>query len=160
MADLEILTGPRAGQRVAVDPQLTIGRSGTDLELADGEVSRRHAVLRTLAGGGLEVEDLGSTNGTWVDGRRISKPVALHPAAELRIGATVMRQAPTPVAAAPAQAPIPSGDPEPPANTFRPPTVTRRRGQRSAALLIGPTILSLLVVVATTIALVVYFALR
>ena len=161
MPDLEIVTGPRAGQRVSVVAQLTVGRAGTDLELSDVEVSRHHAVLRTLETGALEVEDLGSTNGTWIDNRRVSGRAVLAPGAELRIGSTVMRQA-----AAPAPQPVtpavggPFGDPGPPVETFRAATATRRRGQRSAALLIGPTIVSLLIVVAITIALVVYFALR
>ena len=160
MPDLEIVTGPRAGQRVSVESRVTVGRSGTDLELADGEVSRRHAILRALGTGELEVEDLGSTNGTWIGDQLIVGRVVLEPAAELRIGATIMRQAPAPAVATPVATSVPSGDPEPPAETFRPPTVARRRGQRSAALLVGPTIVSLLVVVATTVALIVYFALR
>jgi Inner membrane component of T3SS, cytoplasmic domain len=156
--DLEIVTGPRAGERVAVAGQLTVGRAGTDLELADVEVSRQHAILRALEAGALEVEDLGSTNGTWIDNRRVTARTVLAPDAELRIGSTVMRQAAAPPPPQPATPGV--GDQEPPVETFRPPTVTRRRGQRSAALLIGPTIVSLLVVVATTIALVLYFALR
>jgi pSer/pThr/pTyr-binding forkhead associated (FHA) protein len=155
--ELEILTGPRAGQRISVARELTVGRSGTDLELADAEASRHHAILRVLESGELEIEDLGSTNGTWIGDERVDGRALVTVGAELRIGATVMRQAAVP---APTGQATPLGEPEPELETFRPPTVTRRRGQRSAALLLGPTIVSLLVVVATTIALVVYFAAR
>lgn len=52
-------------------PVTVIGRgSEADVVLDDPGVSRRHAELR-LAEGGATVRDLGSTNGTWVDGERV-----------------------------------------------------------------------------------------
>ena len=51
--------------------QLTIGRSSTcELVLADDTVSRRHAELRAYDGCWL-LRDLGSSNGTWINGRRV-----------------------------------------------------------------------------------------
>jgi len=64
--------GPLAGQRVRVETQLVIGRVDADITLDDPLVSRRHAVIRP-SGDALEVEDLGSLNGTWVNGRRLEE---------------------------------------------------------------------------------------
>lgn len=79
----------RAGARVEVagsSRPLTgttvIGRGAeADVQLTDSGVSRRHAELR-LVGDAVEVHDLGSTNGTWVNGRRVQ-------VATLRDGDTV-----------------------------------------------------------------------
>ncbi len=68
---------------------LTIGRSqDSDLVLDDPQVSRNHARL-TRKGNTLLVEDLGSTNGTLVNGRRITGPHSLQPTETIAIGSTV-----------------------------------------------------------------------
>jgi uncharacterized protein YkwD len=56
-----------------------------DVVLDDATVSRRHATI-TRKAGGFELADLGSTNGTFVNGNRASKPVALKPGDEIRFG--------------------------------------------------------------------------
>src|SRR5215470_14065584 len=57
---------------LAPDSDLTIGRAvGADVVIDDTSLSRRHARFR-LAGGAVEVEDLGSSNGTRVRGSRIA----------------------------------------------------------------------------------------
>jgi DNA-binding NarL/FixJ family response regulator len=68
---------------------VTIGRSpGNDLVLAgDGNVSRIHAVL-TRVGPGWCLEDLGSTNGTYVNRSRLAGSRTLQDGDEMRIGAT------------------------------------------------------------------------
>ena len=66
-----------------------IGREGADLTLADDEVSRRHAVVRPVERG-VVVEDLGSTNGTFVNGEQISTPVTLTLGSTLRLGNSVI----------------------------------------------------------------------
>jgi class 3 adenylate cyclase len=70
--------GPLAGQRFSVESQLVVGRVGADADLTidDPLISRRHAVIR-LAAGVLEIEDLGSLNGTWVNGERLEAPRGL-----------------------------------------------------------------------------------
>ncbi|HEX8086155.1 MAG TPA: DUF1707 and FHA domain-containing protein [Solirubrobacteraceae bacterium] len=63
----------------------TIGRSdGCRLVIAHGTVSRRHAVLRRTADG-IEVRDLGSLNGTWVNGWRVDRAL-VRPGDALQIG--------------------------------------------------------------------------
>ncbi len=56
-----------AGRVLPIEQGLTIGREGCDIVLPDPEVSRRHAVMRVLESGGAAIEDLGSTNGTYVN---------------------------------------------------------------------------------------------
>jgi S1-C subfamily serine protease len=89
---LSILTGDQAGQSVPVGEQeLRIGR-GNDvgLILSDANVSRRHAGVRALSDGTAELRDLGSANGTYVNGERIDKAV-LRGGEQLQLGDTVMR---------------------------------------------------------------------
>lgn len=59
----------------------------------DGTLSRRHARLRLVALGAedaLLVEDLGSHNGTWVDGARLTAPVAVRPGQVIRAAGTLL----------------------------------------------------------------------
>lgn len=87
MHRLALVSGPRAGETVDIDARKEIGRRDADITLDDSEVSRRHAVVWP-AEGGLAVEDLGSLNGTWVDGVRIDSEVVLHGGERLRCGST------------------------------------------------------------------------
>jgi ABC transport system ATP-binding/permease protein len=89
MARLRVVSGPNAGQTVDVDEEVVIGREDTDLAIDDDEMSRRHAVVRRHANR-LQVEDLGSTNGTFVDGARIAEPTLLGGGAEIKVGTTVL----------------------------------------------------------------------
>jgi hypothetical protein len=90
MAHITLTTGPRAGDRIEIVGELTVGRETADIVVADDEMSRRHAVLR-VSDGALSVEDLGSLNGTWVEGRRIDRPTELADGAEVKLGGTVAR---------------------------------------------------------------------
>jgi pSer/pThr/pTyr-binding forkhead associated (FHA) protein len=87
MARLRVVSGPLAGQTIDVETEVVIGREDTDLTIDDVELSRRHAVVRRHASR-LQVEDLGSTNGTYVDGTRIEEPTILGGGAEIRLGTT------------------------------------------------------------------------
>jgi pSer/pThr/pTyr-binding forkhead associated (FHA) protein len=89
MARLRVVSGPAAGQTVDIEEEVVIGREDTDLAIDDVELSRRHAVVRRHANR-LQVEDLGSTNGTFVDGNRIAEPTLLGGGAEIKIGTTVL----------------------------------------------------------------------
>lgn len=77
--NLSVETGPKElrGVRIVVTGPVIVGRSpGADIVIAASYVSGRHAQFR-LMGQNLFVEDLGSTNGTFVNGNRISAPAAL-----------------------------------------------------------------------------------
>jgi hypothetical protein len=161
-AELEIVTGPLAGRRVPLPGEVTVGRMDTDLELNDAEVSREHAVLRPQPDGTVEVEDLGSTNGTWVDDRPAAPTAVLQPGQQLRIGSTVLRLAGAEATRTYAAPPTVEERTQPPPRrpVFAAPTVRRRHGQRSAALLVGPTVLTFATIALTAIALLVYFVAR
>jgi predicted component of type VI protein secretion system len=81
---------PMEGREVEAVAGAVIGREGTDIVLADPEVSRRHAAIREH-GGGVAIEDLGSTNGTMVNDRKIQGVQPLNDGDTLRIGNTVFR---------------------------------------------------------------------
>ena len=82
------------GRQHSIQPGATIGRADCDIVLPDPDVSRKHATIRQIDGG-LAVEDLGSTNGTYVDGERVTGITELRAGATLRFGNTVWRlQAP------------------------------------------------------------------
>jgi len=69
--------------------ELIIGRDTTaDLVINIAEVSRRHARLR-LEAGGFVIEDLGSTNGTFVNGQRMTGPTMLRPGDRIQLGEAV-----------------------------------------------------------------------
>lgn len=66
-----------------------IGRGRTaDVRIDALSISRLHARL-TYEGVGASIEDLGSKNGSWVNGRRVEEPVPLVDGDEVRLG-TVM----------------------------------------------------------------------
>jgi predicted component of type VI protein secretion system len=95
MADglaLHIVEGPGAGQRLAIDREISIGRApDNDLVLAGGEVSAHHARIAPAADGSAVVEDLDSVNGTFVNTHEVRGTARLDPGDELLIGVTVMR---------------------------------------------------------------------
>jgi len=86
-----IREGAEAGSEHPVDGELILGREhgSADLVIDDLGVSRRHARIVT-DGGGVVVEDLGSSTGTYVNGERITGPVEPLSGDELQVGATVL----------------------------------------------------------------------
>jgi predicted component of type VI protein secretion system len=79
---------PMEGREHALQAGATIGREGCEVNLMDPEVSRRHATIRDQ-GGSLAIEDLGSTNGTFVNDQRISVVTVLREGDVVRLGNTV-----------------------------------------------------------------------
>ena len=82
---------PRVGERFSLRASTSIGRdAGNDVPLSDEAASARHAVLE-LRDGDWWIEDLGSTNGTVVNGTRIERAERLHFGDELAIGRIALR---------------------------------------------------------------------
>ncbi|MFK7991280.1 MAG: ATP-binding protein [Sandaracinaceae bacterium] len=71
---LVVLMGSEAGRRYSLtSDHIVVGRSeDCDVQIDDGKVSRRHAVISQGAGNRWTIEDLGSRNGTIVNGRAVS----------------------------------------------------------------------------------------
>ncbi|GAA1903361.1 FtsK/SpoIIIE domain-containing protein [Streptantibioticus ferralitis] len=93
-ARLQVVGGPDAGGvHLLHGGQVRIGRSvEADVPIDDPDVSRLHCVVTVDPGGQITVADLGSTNGTRVDGRPVGdRPIPLPPGALLRIGESTLR---------------------------------------------------------------------
>lgn len=87
---LEIVEGPGAGERLALDDAVELGRDpGLPHPLEDVKVSRHHARIRPV-GGAAEVEDLGSTNGTFLNDQPLQIPTSIGPGDRIRVGFTVL----------------------------------------------------------------------
>ncbi len=94
---LHVVAGPDAGGvHLLHGGEIRIGRSAdADVPLDDPDVSRLHCAVTVAADGRVSVADLGSTNGTTLDGRRVGpRPVRLTPGALLRIGESALRLTP------------------------------------------------------------------
>jgi pSer/pThr/pTyr-binding forkhead associated (FHA) protein len=142
-------SGPRKGDRLTLSvPMINVGRADyNDLVLADPSVSTMHAKIQRR-GGVWILADLGSTNGTFMEGEPVTSEVALAPGATLRFGevsvlfeplddelpaepdgtrAMPRVEVPSPVAAAPT--PVPEASVRRPMVRRPPPTPEpRRRG--------------------------------
>ncbi|MGI5375853.1 FHA domain-containing protein [Streptomyces sp. CA-251387] len=94
---LHVVAGPDAGGvHLLHGGEIRIGRSAdADVPLDDPDVSRLHCAVTVSADGRVSVADLGSTNGTTLDGSGVTtRPVRFAPGALLRIGESTLRLAP------------------------------------------------------------------
>jgi hypothetical protein len=91
LSTLVIRQGEGAGDEYALEGETVIGREhgSADVVLADPGISRRHAAVRA-GGGRITVTDLGSSNGTYVNGSRLSGEVELADGDEIQVGGTVL----------------------------------------------------------------------
>lgn len=70
---IKAITGPFAGQEISIDRPMVIGRDpSADLVLQGGHISRKHAAL-SVRDNALWIKDLNSSNGTYVNGQRITE---------------------------------------------------------------------------------------
>ncbi|MFF4230326.1 FHA domain-containing protein [Streptomyces sp. NPDC001820] len=96
-AQLHVVAGPDAGGvHLLHGGQIRVGRSAdADVPLDDPDVSRLHCAVTVAEDGRVTVADLGSTNGTTLDGTPVSAhPVRLPAGALLRLGESTLRLAP------------------------------------------------------------------
>ncbi len=85
-----VRTGPNPGTVFELTKEVSlIGRDVTnDVVVGDAEVSRQHSRI-TRTPGGYVLEDLGSTNGTFVNGERLVAPRVMNPGDLVALGETV-----------------------------------------------------------------------
>ena len=90
---LRIEEGLGAGQTINLSDGgvYLIGRENADVALQDDKVSRKHAEVGIYGPGAYVLRDLASTNGTFVNGRRVSEKVKLKHWDLIRIGDTLIR---------------------------------------------------------------------
>jgi pSer/pThr/pTyr-binding forkhead associated (FHA) protein len=163
VAVLVVTEGPAAGQRFELDSEVVLGREGVSATIAeDSELSRRHAAVRPAAGG-FEIEDLGSRNGTFVNGQKIEGAMRLSGGDTIKIGQTVLalegvaRAAATAVSPTPVAAAAPSSAaPSEPFGSMAAPAAVHRRGIASRQL--GPMLVAWAIVIGDAIALAIYFS--
>jgi len=91
--NLYFLNGTRKGEQwELVPPGICIGREAdNDIQLLIAGVSRYHAKIEYTPDGKWKIMDLGSTNGTKVDGKKITQPRLLEPGMEIVIGEQIIR---------------------------------------------------------------------
>lgn len=120
LARLEVVAGKAIGMSILVDDELLIGRhaEGAGRLADDEEISRSHARLSLDRSGFCAIEDLGSTNGTYVNGLRITGPQTLAVGDTVEVGGTtlVVRELPVrpgerPSSATPRPGARPGSDP-------------------------------------------------
>lgn len=94
---LVVIAGRRSGQRLVVPAgETTIGRdAASELVFDDEGVSRHHAML-VRAAHTVTIEDVGSTNGTWVNGEEVSSARELRPGDRIQFGTALLEVAGTP----------------------------------------------------------------
>lgn len=85
-----VIEGGDSGKQAALTGTVSMGRgTGNDIDLSDEYVSTRHARF-IPHNGQWYVEDVGSTNGTYVAGARISRPTPVGAKSTVRLGRTVL----------------------------------------------------------------------
>ena len=120
--ELLVTGGLSQGKRLSLGDEVVLGRAPTENGGLgeDPGLSRRHARLSRDTAGGIVIEDLGSANGTFVNGQRIGEPRALSVGDSVRVGQTTLEvveqgQDASPAAAAgPATVASPAAQPQAP----------------------------------------------
>ena len=76
------------GRRLDLQGTVTVGRASENvLVLADGQISRRHAIIQPQGDAEFWLVDLGSANGSYLNGRRVAQPARLHRGDVIRLSA-------------------------------------------------------------------------
>ena len=90
MATIQIIRGPDKDRNVDLtDGENVIGRQGDDIQIADSTVSRRHSMFVNRQGRWF-IEDLGSANGTYLNGVKVVRSIVMNPGDQVRLGATLL----------------------------------------------------------------------
>ena len=91
MATIHVIQGPDKGRRfeLANQGENVVGRRDSSIELSDNTVSRQHFRL-TRDGGNWRLDDLGSANGTFLNGVRVGKSMPVQPGDQIRCGRSLL----------------------------------------------------------------------
>ena len=90
MASVQVIQGPDKGRTFRLyDSENVIGRVSASVQLGDNTVSRQHARL-VPDGRDWILEDVGSANGTYLNGVRLTKPARVHRGDQIRCGSTLL----------------------------------------------------------------------
>ena len=91
MACIHVIQGPDKGRRYALSDgdDNTVGRRDSDVQLTDNTVSRQHFRL-SRSTGRWELEDLGSANGTYLNGQRAGKSSPVYAGDQIRCGKSLL----------------------------------------------------------------------
>jgi pSer/pThr/pTyr-binding forkhead associated (FHA) protein len=89
---LEVVAGNALGSQIEVEDDFLIGRQapGAGTLADDHEISRHHARISRAPEGDFVIEDLASTNGTFVNGARIATPQRLADGDRVEVGGTTL----------------------------------------------------------------------
>ena len=138
MARFDVVAGRAIGMSILLDDELLIGRhaDGAGRLADDEEISRSHARISLDRSGFCAIEDLGSTNGTFVNGLRITGPQTLSVGDTIEVGGTtlVVRELPVPATERPLRA-VPPQPTAPPGTSVPAPTP----GQETPSMALGPS---------------------
>ncbi len=106
-----MIAGNAAGTTIVVGDELVIGRhaEGAGKLSEDTEISRQHARVSREASGEYAIEDLGSSNGTFVNGLRIASPLLLSADDSIEVGGTTLVVRSIPSQTPPPSPPAPTG---------------------------------------------------
>jgi pSer/pThr/pTyr-binding forkhead associated (FHA) protein len=147
-AELVVSAGRAPGRRLTLRDELVIGRgvSGEGRLSDDADLSRRHARIARDARGRVTIEDLGSANGTFVNGQRVRGRQALNVGDSVQVGSTTLQLTevgrapapPAPAIPAPARAtPAPARATPAPARPSPRPAPAARAADRELASELG-----------------------
>jgi pSer/pThr/pTyr-binding forkhead associated (FHA) protein len=88
---LVFVSGPNPVSTVQLAKKVSLGRSNeNDVIVADPLISRQHAIIESI-GGGYQVTDLNSANGTFINDAPLTSPARLHVGDLVKFGGTVFR---------------------------------------------------------------------
>lgn len=117
---LKVVEGNAAGMVIEVEEEFVIGRQaeGDGTLASDVEISRQHARVAPDNDGRFAIEDLGSTNGTFINGRRLEGRTTLETGDRIEVGASALvvqvgNLQPTPTASGTIAPPPRDVEPEP-----------------------------------------------
>lgn len=87
---LVVRSDTQAGASVAVTDSVVLGRSPEADALLDDPYASMFHLRLTMDGDTMSLADLGTTNGTYVNGRRVTSPVVLNSGDSVQVGKTIM----------------------------------------------------------------------